>query len=377
MPDKSEPTNPSSGEGGSTSRRAVSEAAAEWFSRRDAGLDAEEEQAFHRWLDAEPGNRAAFARFDSAWVAFGKPSRAAAADDLLEELASRAARRRRRAMGTGAVTLSILVAAAGFWRMPDRSTSRSDQRPVATATLLVPSTRVLGDGTVVTLKNGAEVVELFTPTLRRVELRQGEAMFEVAKNPARPFVVSMRGVEVRAVGTAFSVQVADDGVEVLVTEGTVAVAREPKAPQTTSAAAQSVGLAPAAAPVEAGRVLVGAGKRVVMKTTADVSDALAPNVAPMAAAELDERLAWRNPRVEFSGTPLAEAIALLNRVAPALSPVRLVIDDPALGAIRVSGIFRTDNTDGFVLLLEAGFGVRATRSDRTIRLSTASAGSRN
>ena len=82
-------------------------------------------------------------------------------------------------------------------------------------------------------------------------------------------------------------------------------------------------------------------------------------VSTVAAAELasDERLAWRIPRLEFTGTPLAEAVGLMNQH----NRVRFVIDDALLAQEQVSGLFRADRTDGFVQALEAGFGIAAER----------------
>lgn len=88
-------------------------------------------------------------------------------------------------------------------------------------------------------------------------------------------------------------------------------------------------------------------------------------------AEIDRRLSWRAHRVEFSGMPLADAVALLNREAVGRTSSRLRIADRDLDAMRVSGIFRTDSMDAFVLLMEAGFGVSVARVDETFVLSKA------
>ncbi|MDP3070010.1 MAG: FecR domain-containing protein [Opitutaceae bacterium] len=382
--------------GASSDAPAIAAAAAEWFARRDAGLSVPQERAFQRWLAADPRHGAALARFDSAWSTFGKPTRTGAADELCLELAGRAERRRRRRLSAAAAALAVLFALGAFWRFP-RHEEPASALP-ATAMMLVPARQVLPDGSVVILKNGAQVAEAFTAALRRVELKQGEAMFEVTKNQSRPFVVSAGGIEVRAVGTAFSVEFGGKTVEVLVTEGTVSVGkgasayspsygaitgskeqnagdvkrreettdeRLPAQPSTVDFPNQSSALHP---PSSAS--IVEAGHRIVVEIA---PSAPAPKAMPVAAAELDERLAWRNRRVEFSGTPLAEAVALLNREAAGQSEVKLVIDDPTLRSMRVSGIFRTDNTVAFVLLLEAGFGVKAERSGSTISLRKVSA----
>jgi transmembrane sensor len=347
--------------GASPDEPAITAAAAEWFARRDAGLSIAQEQAFQRWLAADPRHRAALARLDSAWSTFGKPTRVDAADELLLELGARKQRRRRRRLSAAAATVAVLLALGALWRIPGHD--EAAREIPATAMMIVPERKVLPDGSVILLKDGAQIAEGFTATVRRVELQQGEAMFEVASELSRPFVVSAGGVEVRAVGTAFSVQLAGSTVEVLVTKGKVAVGSGDEAESTAdisndSAAPSSVGRPPSASTIEAGH-------RIVVET---VPSRPAPKVTPVAATELDQRLAWRNRRVEFSGTPMAEAVALLNREAAGRSEVKLVIDDPALRSMRVSGIFRTDNMDAFILLLEAGFGVSAERLESTIRL---------
>lgn len=337
-------------------------AAAAWFARRDAGLSADEERALQHWLAADPSHGAALARLDAAWTAFGQPARTGSADELLRELAARATRRRRR-LGAAAAGFVLLFALQALWRLPRPGDLAADIP--ATATILGPERRVLPDGSVVLLKGGAQIVEAFSATVRRVELRGGEAMFAVAKNPLRPFVVVAGDVAVRAVGTAFAVGLGGEAVDVLVTEGTVAV--NLGASRAPGAAADGPG--EAGTPPSAGRRFpastVEAGQRLVAEFARPVP---VLKVTPVGASELKERLAWRNRRVRFSGTPLAEVVALFNREASGSTEARLVIEDPALMAVRVSGVFQTDNVEAFVLLLEAGFGVKAERSESTITL---------
>ena len=82
-----------------------------------------------------------------------------------------------------------------------------------------------------------------------------------------------------------------------------------------------------------------------------------PELLMVAADDLQARLAWRSARLEFSGTPLIEAVALLNQH----NHVQFTIEDPDLARMRVSGIFRAVNTDAFVRLLESSFGIQSER----------------
>jgi transmembrane sensor len=80
-------------------------------------------------------------------------------------------------------------------------------------------------------------------------------------------------------------------------------------------------------------------------------------VRPLSEGEFVDRTAWRRPRLEFSGTPLLEAVAMMNRQ----NQVQLLIEDPAVGQLRISGIFGAQNTDSFVRSLENTFDLKAER----------------
>lgn len=252
---------------------------------------------------------------------------------VLAELETRGVerRRRRRRVLAGAACAAVLLAAgAMLWR---RATPLPAAAPTASVT--EPRRENLPDGSVVELKGDAAFHIDFSGEVRRVTLTRGTAHFEVAKNPARPFVVTAGGVAVRAVGTAFSVELAGPAVEVLVTEGRVAVE-------------------PAGQPSAARLTTVEAGAGVVLNLT----ERVAPVVAAVPAAVIEEKLAWRVRQLEFSGTPLAEAVAMLNRH----NRVQFVLADSSLATVKLSGIIRADRIAGVIRLLEEDCGVRAERT---------------
>jgi transmembrane sensor len=349
---------------------ALLEQAAAWKARADAGLAAEEAGELRAWLEADPAHRAALARFDLVWDKFDRPFEAGAADDLLQLLESRSRQRRaRRLSALGAVCLVLALGGGVAWHLgyrPATSGAMAVAEPMAAATgaprsvgpanalLLLPSRQVLPDGSVAELKAGAEIAVEFSAALRRVLLRGGEVHFQVAKEADRPFVVAAGGVEARAVGTAFTVQLSSAAVQILVTEGRVAVVAPPAPRAPTSPVAEPVAAAP--------EVVLGVGRSVVVGL--GPSPSLAPQVTVVPPEEMEERLAWRAPRVEFTRTQLAEAVAVLNgyaasRPASGQAGVQFVIEDPAVAAIRVSGLFRIDRTEAFIGLLRSGFGLEA------------------
>lgn len=331
--------------------RDVEATAARWIARRDAGLSPGEEAELQRWIDADRSHRSALAFYDATWSNLARPAQNGAAATLEHQLDKLSRRRRqRRTLIAASLALVLLTGGIVRWNLADRSSSLAPP----SAMVHIPSRQTLPDGSIVELKESARITVDYSAGARRVALLEGEAHFVVEKDPARPFVVSVGGVDVRAVGTAFSIQKGSATVEVLVTHGKVAVER----PTSTAAETSSVSV-----PIAA----VEAGNLVVVNVAGTKA---APASRSVPAAELDQRLAWRSPRLEFTRTPLGEAVALFNRHALFDAP-QLAISDPTIAALRISGVFRADNIDAFVLLLEGVFDVKAERTDSTIVLRKA------
>ena len=322
---------------------AIREAAADWVARRDAGLSAREEIDYAAWREADRAHRTAVDGLDFAWRTLDRPLTTGTADAVLCELAVRARQRRRQRTVAFAVASLVLLVGAGLGWQALRPASDLRSPAVVSAVVLLPSIQSLPDGSVTELRDGAEITVEFTDAQRRVVLRSGEAYFKVAKNAARPFVVAAGGVEVRAVGTAFSVDFGKNAVDVLVMEGKVAVVMAP------AETARIDATQPKPEPL-----LVGAGHSATVLTSAPQPES---ESRPVSDEDLQSRLAWRSPRLEFSGTPLIEAVALLNRH----NRVQFTIEDPELARTRVSGIFGAVNTDAFVRLLESSFDVQSER----------------
>jgi transmembrane sensor len=291
----------------------------------------------------------------------GKPTPPLAADDALDwpgrsrttadvlaavELRVRRRRRLRRRLALSATSAALLLVIGFIW------SGTHDVRSASTpsAVLREPARQVLADGSRIELNGDALVSVDYSAATRRVAILRGEAHFDVAHDETRPFIVVAGDVAVRAVGTAFAVRLAPEDVDVLVTDGRVAVDRASPDP----AAAPSGPLA-----------FVPKGARVAVTAANLAPDAAAPVVVTVAAPEIAERLAWRVPRLEFNDTPLREAVELLNRHGN----VRLSLATPALGELRVSGVVRADNAPALLQLLRTDFGLEAdTRADGVIVL---------
>lgn len=328
------------------------EQAADWLIRRDRGLSPAEQDDYLQWLAADPRHGDALARQQATWreldlLADWRPEHAPEPNPALLAPARRAARRPLRWVAPVVFAAAACVAVAFVLNRDTHSSSTAATVSATPAVATSYEKRLLDDGSVLELNRGASVSVSYTVNERRVRLLSGEAHFTVAKNPARPFIVSAAGVETRAVGTAFNVRLGAASVEVLVTEGRVQVA--------------------AASPSTASNPTLGVGEKIVVPLALHRElGTPATSLVPVAVGsdEIARTLAWQPRLLEFSAAPLAEVVAEFNRH----NTVQLALADPALASLPVTASFRSNNAEGFVRLLEATAGVRAERRGETISL---------
>lgn len=200
---------------------------------------------------------------------------------------------------------------------------------------------LLDDGTRMSLNTDTRVRVALDASRRTVEVRGGEALFEVARDPQRPFVVRVAGSEVEALGTTFAVRYTADGapsaariLAVTLIEGRVAVRHVPGAE----------GRAGQRPPV-----LMQAGERVQVPPVEAAS--AAPKVDHPNVASL---LAWKRSEAVFDDAVLADAVAEMNRYSR--TPI-VLLDAPALAGLRVSGLYRTGDIAGFARAVAALHGL--------------------
>ena len=263
----------------------------------------------------------------------------------------------RRRVRLWAIAASILVAVSAVWYRAhlniDYTTAVGEQR-------VIP----LDDGSVVTLNTDSELRLHFTPTLRAVELVAGQANFEVAKDPQRPFVVRVGDGEVRAVGTVFDVYKVGEKVTVTLIEGRVAVRAvddgrtrersEDQREQDTALRAQH-----------------DVGAEIMLTAGEQVSYGVGTPIAKSVPADLRRISAWRARKLDFKGTVLADAIAEANRY----SNIKIELRVPELEDARISGVFEVGKNELFAEGLQSFFGLQAERTADNRIVLTARRGS--
>jgi transmembrane sensor len=298
--------------------------AARWFARLGRrAVTTESLRAFRDWR-RDPRNAEAYREVETAWTKAGGLAHDAEIRAATEAaLARRPLRARLRALlqdhpvGAGlaggglALALGALAVLAAL--PATYATGVGEQRLV-----------VLKDGSRVRLNTDTRVAVRFAGGERRLTLRRGEAFFEVAHDPARPFLVDAGAADVRALGTRFDVRREPGAVQVVLVEGSVRVRRDDSADAWTLKPSQQL------------TVRKGDGAR-------------------LAEADAGRATSWTSGRLVFRDTPLGEAVAEVNRYAPR----KVVLADPALAAAPVSGVFDTGDTAAFVAAATSLFDLTA------------------
>ncbi len=330
---------------------SVEREAARWLARCDRGLSPQEQDRYLEWLHADVQHAEALARARDLWLRMDMLAewRPVHSDRVNSDLLRPAVGRSWwvHASAWAIASAALITAAMVLW--PAR---RLDEEAVAVAAVVpAPERRTLDDGSIVELNAGAALEVAFAPDARRVRLVHGEALFTVAADPVRPFLVESGSYAVRALGTAFCVSAVDGEFSVLVTEGQVRVERAPDAP----------------APRDAGPPLIralSAGHAATISRLGEPAGRERIEIREVTPAEVDAALYWRSIRLVFEDVPLHAVVAEFNRY----NVRKLTIADEVTGAILVGGTFRADHLDAFVRLLDSGFEVSAVSRGEEILL---------
>ena len=270
--------------------------------------------------------------------------------DVMTEMNSYLARRRRhRRLGAAGAVLALLALVFVGWERWPRSGPAEQAPPVTLAAVAGRSNWTLPDGSQVDVRVGGRIQTVYTDAVRKVILEEGDAHFQVVKDPLRPFVVTVGDIEVRAVGTAFTVQRGASLVEVIVTEGRVRVASRAEASPAVSDGKKEESLTLADLSVGTSAVMEWASR----------GQPPSVQIEKISEEKMASLHTWRVPLLEFNNTPLSE---VLGRVNPYLK-AKLVSDDGRLQNVRLSGRLQADNVETLLRVLEEDHGVRVVRRD--------------
>lgn len=219
----------------------------------------------------------------------------------------------------------------------------------------------LEDGSNVELNARSRIRVRFTAQARTIDLLEGQALFHVAPDPSRPFSVTSGNTWIRAVGTQFDVYRKEDGTTVSVVEGRVAVllnqpvARQQSAERNATTATGSEAPKPNDGDADT-KLLLSAGEQIIVTAQA----AVRPK-----QADVSTLTAWTQRQIVFHASSLSEVCEQFNRY----NRKQLVIDDPELRDVRVSGVFSTTDPTSLLRFLHERVRLVMTEKDGRIVIS--------
>lgn len=288
-------------------RTAADDQAVQWIARlgtRSISLDTIHE--FAEWRK-DPANAEAYRRAEQLWAQTGE---LAADPDIQAALATAKQRNPRRvsvrhivALGAASALAASLVGGVILWQTHDTyRTAVGEQRVIQ-----------LADGSLVRLDTASKLRVRYNSGERRIELAQGQAFFEVAHNPDRPFVVSTGDASVTAVGTEFEVRRIGSETRVVLVSGVVDVA-----------------------PTR--------GREAAQRLRPNQQTAIIGGQANLTVVDADAATSWTNGELTFVDTPLVEAVAEVNRYL--VHPI--ILEAPAEARTSINGVFRSGDRAAFV-----------------------------
>ncbi len=303
-----------------------------------------DEAAFKNWLAADPARANAYAECHALWAGIGGLSESEEARTILlaDVVPSPRFWNRRNALlgglgGAAAAGLGVALVSPHLFGPDLYRTMPGEQKVLH-----------LADGSSVILNTNSRLRVDLQEKERHLFLDRGQAFFQVAKDKARPFRVFVGNYEVRALGTAFDVRRIGDAARVTLEEGKVAIYHSTESQMQTAAVANAA-KKPVVAPPPA--AVLEPGQQAVLASAMPVS---------VDQVDLRKTEAWRYGQMILDGNALGDIVADLNRYG---GP-QIVLADPKLADIRVSGVFHTERPDVFVEAITAAFPVRIAEQTR-------------
>jgi len=308
----------------------IEEEASLWAARLDGGgMDEGDRAALAAWLEADPAHRGALGRYRE--LSGRLEVELAPVAEAVAQARVAAQRRHWRTAGIASAAAAAILISLVLWNGRARElATQTAERHVA----------ALADGSRVELNARTSLEIDFRRAERHVRLVRGEALFTVAKDAARPFVVETAAGIVRVTGTVFDVRAASGSggrVEVTVLDGTVRL-------RSANAAVGDEAVTP-------GNQAAMNGERIAVRRLAE------------GAAQ--DAVAWRQGQAVFDDTPLADAIERF-----AAYHARTITVDPAAADLRLGGRYSLDDLDGLLESVGRVLPVRVLRgADGAVRIA--------
>ncbi|MEM8772592.1 MAG: FecR domain-containing protein [Pseudomonadota bacterium] len=308
--------------------------AAAWAARSLSGeITKSEKVALQNWLAQSPENRTAYAAYEEAAHSLDYASETLLADHFEAELHAQAERQEAVSTPWASIAAGLVALLAGVLLLT--ITFRAPQPQLLATAYGERAEQILSDGSSVQLNTKTKLEITYRNKERLAQFNSGEALFDVERNPTRPFVVKTRHADIVVTGTVFNVLSLKTGTIVSVVSGAVDV---------TPAAGE--------------RITLMAGQKLNVDTQGRASavEAFNPNTA----------LAWREGKTRYAKRPLGEVIEDLNRYFS--QPI--ILGDPKLATLPVTGEFDVSDQETIISALSVAFSLEARETPSAVLLST-------
>lgn len=317
------------------------DAASDWIAKLDRDLTSDEKQSLQKWLAVSSENTVVLLEVAQVWDKMDDLSR-------LSDLFPQAnVKQKKSTAWLSAIAASVVIAITiglfqtsivQYGQSPIIAMQASYQTNVGES-----NTINLPDNSKIVLNTNTFVQIRYTPTARIIELQRGEIHIDVAHDKSRPLSVIAGGEVIQAVGTAFNVEVRNDLVELIVTDGKVLVANN----KNTSA---NKDIEEMAKKLPQNSMAISKGEKVNLHSSEQYQE----EIVKVDSVEMAASLSWQKGNLIFRGESLAEAMAEISRYTDIKFELA---DDKKLQQVQVAGMFKTGDVTGLLDVLSRNFNI--------------------
>ena len=325
--------------------------ASDWLAKIDRDLSEQEKSALQTWLSLNTKNTEVLLEVAHLWDKMDDLSRLS---DLFPQTSPNTTKKHSAWLGAMAASV-IFAISIGFYQSGFNFSSFSQSEQSAVVAMQMNYQTGVGESNTINLPDNSKIVlntnsfvqVRYTSTARIIDLQRGEIHIDVAHDKSRPLSVLASGKVIQAVGTAFNVEVRNDLVELIVTDGKVLVAARNNAIAKTD-------IDEIAKRLPQNSMAISKGEKVDLDLTGNTIEKIV-KVDPI---EVAARLSWRHGNLIFRGESLAEAMAEISRYTDITFELS---DDEQLQKVQVAGMFKTGDVTGLLEVLSNNFNIRYER----------------
>ncbi|MEW6998630.1 FecR family protein [Colwelliaceae bacterium BS250] len=321
--------------------------ASDWLAKIDRNITEHEKLELQTWLSLSARNTEVLLEVAHLWDKMDDLSRLS---DLFPKTSPIAAKKHSPWLGAMAASI-IFAISIGFYQSGFDFTLFGQSEPSRVVVMQMNYQTVIGESNTINLPDNSKLVlntnsfvqVRYTSTARIIDLQRGEIHIDVAHDKLRPLSVLASGKVIQAVGTAFNVEVRNDLVELIVTDGKVLVAAR-------NNATAKMDIDEVAKRLPQSSMAISKGEKIDLDLTGNFNE----KIVQVDSVELAARLSWRNGNLIFRGESLADAMAEISRYTDITFELS---DDEKLQSIQVAGMFKTGDVTGLLEVLSNNFNI--------------------